>query len=114
MDVMCVQSLPPNLYEQWTEIMNTLRSNRKELRQGVDNFHAATAMVGVEYLFALNMQMTPLRCVVTGVDCSRGNPLFVIDLKVDPGTGEFEPGETHLSGVSPKFLFTLDAERKEA
>lgn len=68
-------------------------------------------MVGNEYLFALNKQMAPLKCVVTGVDCSRGNPLFIISLNVDPNVGEFEPGETRLGDVSPRFLFTPEVEK---
>lgn len=65
----------------------------------------ALQMVGKEYRFALNRQMRSLRCVVTGVDYTRGRPLFVISLNVDPNIGEFEPGETHLSRVEPKFLY---------
>lgn len=74
-----------------------------------DNYVEAVAIVGNEYFFSLNRQMTPLKCVVVGVDCSKGHPLFIIDLNCDAGVGEFSPGEARLADVSPKFLYTQEA-----
>jgi len=72
----------------------------------LDSYVEAVAMVGKEYRFKLNSQMEGLACIVTGVDCSRDRPLFMISLNLDPGTGEYVPGETRLSDVSPAFLYT--------
>lgn len=73
----------------------------------MDNFHEATEMVGREFVFALNPQMTPLRCVIVGYDGSRGRPLFTISLNTDPGITEFQPekSETYLRDVDYRYLF---------
>jgi len=71
----------------------------------ITDFYEAATMIGDECLFALNSQMAPLKCVITGVDCTRGNILFTISLNLDPNVGEFQEDETWLSRVSPKFLF---------
>lgn len=75
----------------------------------LEGYTDALAMVGNEYRFALNSQMEGLACVVTGIDCSRDRPLFMISLNLDPGIGEYMPGETRLSDVSPAFLYAPEA-----
>lgn len=67
----------------------------------------AIAMIGKQYNFALNGQMNPLKCVVTGIDTARHRPTFSIDFNIDPGIGKEEMYETRLTGVEARFLFPL-------
>lgn len=69
---------------------------------------AAAGMANQTWLFALNMQMKPLTCVISAVRLYRDRPKFDIDLNVDPGEGMDETYHTRLPNIEPRFLYRKD------
>lgn len=69
---------------------------------------AAALMADKEWMFALNMQMKPLPCVIAAVHLLRDSPRFDIDFNVDSGMEGDDIYHTRLQNVEARFLYRKD------